>query len=196
MQAVHRFTLLAGSPTQEGVQRVGPFNKPSGDRFQRDVLVHVNAAYNLARWLVGNDHDAEDAVQDASVRAFRAYGSYRGGDTKAWYLAIVRNTSMNLIRSRNRRESHLAGDEDSLMNVPTRSPAPDEAVVKAYDAENLRRAIEALPAAWREMIILREFEQLSYKELAEVAAVPIGTVMSRLARARERLHDLLCVEEG
>lgn len=82
------------------------------------------------------------------------------------------------------------------MNVPTRSPAPDEAVVKAYDAENLRRAIEALPAAWREMIILREFEQLSYKELAEVAAVPIGTVMSRLARARERLHDLLCVEEG
>lgn len=153
---------------------------------------HVPAAYNLARWLVGNDHDAEDAVQEAKVKAFRSLASHRGPDTKPWFLAIVRNTCMNLLRQRNRR-GEFEEDPPDLLASP--DPNPHEVAERAYDAGRLRRAIEELPATWREMIILREFEQMSYRELAEVASVPIGTVMSRLSRARERLHELLCQED-
>jgi RNA polymerase sigma-70 factor, ECF subfamily len=176
--------------------RASLFEKRTDERFRRDVLCHVRAAYNLARWLVGNDHDAEDAVQEATVKALRGFGGYRGGDAKAWYLAIVRNTCMNLLRARSRRAEFETDADEAMDYVAAKAPGPDEMIEKAYDAEQLRRAIEALPATWREMIILREFEQLSYRELAEVASVPIGTVMSRLARARDRLHELLSQGAG
>ena len=149
----------------------------------------MHAAYNLARWLLGNDHDAEDAVQDANLKALRGFAAYRGDGAKAWYLAIVRNTCMNQLRSR-RRLTTLDAEEDAEPDVGR----PDLALFRAIDAERLRHAIECLPPAWREMIILREFEQMSYQELAEVAQVPIGTVMSRLSRARQRLQVLLCEE--
>jgi len=159
------------------------------------VLCHLNAAYNLARWLMKNDPDAEDAVQEATIRAFRAFGGFRGGEPKAWYLAIVRNTAMNHLRSKNRRAEIETGDESDLADVPTPTIGPDEAMERTYDAETLRHALEALPPAWREVVVLREFEQMSYRELSEVTGVPIGTVMSRLSRARQRLSELLR-EEG
>ena len=158
------------------------------------MLAHLDAAYNLARWLLGNDEDAEDAVQESCLKAFRGYATMRGEQLKPWFLTIVRNSCMNSIRTRNRKRGAELNDEDVLQSLVDRTVAPDRAVEAAYDSENLRAAIEKLPESWREVIILREFEQMSYKELAEVTAVPIGTVMSRLARAREKLHVLLLTE--
>src|SRR5260221_539665 len=122
-----------------------PQGEARTEHFERDVLCHVNAAYNLARWLLGNDHDAEDAVQEACFRAFRSFRGYQGGDSKAWFLAIVRNTSMNVIRSRNRRERIETDDEPTLMNVHDKSPRPDQAFIAAFNAQALQRAIEGLP---------------------------------------------------
>jgi RNA polymerase sigma factor (sigma-70 family) len=170
----------------------GWFDRRSEDRFQREVLCHIDAAYNLARWLLGNDHDAEDAVQEASVKALRKFSSLRG-EAKPWFLAIVRNACMNTIRDRNRRRGVEAEEN---IDLPSTSPTPHDLAISAYNADRIRDAIEVLPTAWKEMIILREFEQMSYRELSEVASIPIGTVMSRLSRARERLYELLCEEEG
>jgi RNA polymerase sigma-70 factor (ECF subfamily) len=143
---------------------------------------------------MGNDQDAEDAVQESVLKALRAFSGQTGPEIKPWFLAIVRNTCLNLLRSRNRRSARELSDEEMLMNLPEGAPGPAAALEITYNAEQLKSALETLPAGYRELIILREFEQMSYKELAEVAAIPIGTVMSRLARARERLHQLLSKE--
>jgi len=160
------------------------------------VLCHVNAAYNLARWLLADANDAEDAVQEATVRAFKNYGSFRGENAKAWYLAIVRNTCMNVLKAKNRRAEMEVDEDHAFERAADRELRPDEACERAFDAASIQRAIEALPATWRETIILREFAQMRYREIAEVATVPIGTVMSRLARARERLLELLVGDGG
>lgn len=167
------------------------------ERFEAVVLPHLDAAYNLARYLMRSDHDAQDVVQDACLRALRHFGGFRGagsGEGRAWLLAIVRNTAYSWRRGRRADERTTEFDE-SQHSEAIAHDNPETAVVAASDRESLRRAIDELPPEFREVIVLREFEGLSYKEIGDVAGVPIGTVMSRLSRARQRLADVLCARE-
>jgi RNA polymerase sigma-70 factor (ECF subfamily) len=162
----------------------------SGSPFEQTVLPHLDAAYNLARWLTRNDQDAEDVVQDAFVRALRFFGGFRGGDARAWLLAIVRNTSYDFLRRHRPQEVTDAFDEE-IHSTAVQSATPETQLIRRGDQVLVRQALEQLPLPWREVIILRELEELSYKEIAEVSGIRIGTVMSRLARARARLQQLL-----
>jgi RNA polymerase sigma-70 factor (ECF subfamily) len=167
--------------------------------FEAAVLEQSDAAYNLARWLVGNDADAQDAVQDACMKALRASASYRGGDFRAWFLAIVRTTSISHLRQRQHRRA--IGGEDgaalaSEMMADGRQYDPHAIAARAADAGRLRLTIDRLSPDLREALVLREMEGMSYKQTGKVAGVPIGTVMSRLARARAQLHALLMAEAG
>jgi RNA polymerase sigma-70 factor (ECF subfamily) len=155
-------------------------------RVETVLLPHLDAAYNLARWLVRNDADAHDVVQEAYLRAFRYVDALRGTDGRAWLLTIVRNTAYTWLRRRRSEEPAVTSlAEDS---PDTSAPNPETVLLQQADREIVRAAIEALPVEFREALVLREFEGLTYKEIAAVIDVPIGTVMSRLARARERLH--------
>jgi RNA polymerase sigma factor (sigma-70 family) len=167
----------------------------SGDdsaRFKGMVLPHLGDAYSLARWITGSRADAEDVVQDACLRAFRAIGGFAGGNARPWLLAIVRNTAYTWLR-KNRPSAILAVEDLERVEAaqtnprdPERTTAETELIAKA-DAASLEAAIAALPAAYRETMILRDVQGLSYREIAEVTAVPIGTVMSRLARGRDHV---------
>jgi len=155
---------------------------------------HLRAAYNFARWLVRNEHDAEDVVQESFVKAFQGLERFRGGDARVWLLAIVRNTAMTLLR---RRRSEAAWPVDQAASEPVDLAAdPETAVIESGRRRQLRAAIEHLPDEFRETLILRELEGLSYKEIAGVLNVPMGTVMSRLARARDLLMRGLAAERG
>jgi RNA polymerase sigma-70 factor (ECF subfamily) len=162
----------------------------SGSPFEQTVLPHLDAAYNLARWLTRNDHDAEDIVQDAFVRALRFFGGFRGGDARAWLLAIVRNTSYDFLRRHRPQEVADAFDEE-IHSAAVESLTPETQLIRRADQVMVRQALERLPLPWREVVILRELEGLSYKQIAEVSGIKVGTVMSRLARARARLQQLL-----
>jgi RNA polymerase sigma factor (sigma-70 family) len=157
-------------------------------RFELMIVPHLAAAYNLARWLTRNDHDAEDAVQESFARAYRFFDKFHGADGRAWILAIVRNSCYTLLQQ-NRRQP-MAGEEE-LAEIPDGRPDPEALHLAEIDQRLLRQAIEDLPDEFREAIILRELEGLSYKEIGAVAGVPVGTVMSRLARARQRLEKAL-----
>ena len=157
------------------------------DEFQRLVLPHLEAAYNLARWLMRNDQDAQDAVQEAYLRAWRSFRSFRGDSARAWLLTIVRNVALTQL-SGNRRTVSL--DEEAVQPVSD-TPGPDAQLLRSVDAAELREAIDSLPVEFREVIVLRELESLSYKEVAKVANIPMGTVMSRLSRARHLLEQVL-----
>lgn len=163
-------------------------------RFERVVMPHLGAGYNLARWLTHNDHDAKDVVQEAYLRAVRSFDRYRGGDPRSWVLTIVRNTCYTWLRQNRAEPPALAGDadDDSLAEIPG-DPAeqPDVQFLRAVDRQLLREALEALPTEFREALVLRELEGLSYKEIADITDVPLGTVMSRLARARKQLQRSL-----
>jgi len=163
--------------------------------FERIVTPHAGAAYNLARWLMRNDQDAEDVVQEASIRAFRALDGYNGGDSRAWLLAIVRNTSYTHLH-RNRSHDFKVALDDSITDIPAATPGPEALLLKRADRESLLRVLEGLPAEYREVVVLRDMEDLSYKEIAAIAGLPIGTVMSRLARARRRLQQVLSEQMG
>jgi RNA polymerase sigma-70 factor (ECF subfamily) len=154
------------------------------------VLPHLNAAYNLARWLTRNDHDAEDVVQDAYVRALRFFGGFRGEDARGWLLAIVRNTCYDFLRRRRPQELTDAFDEE-IHTAVDENQTPETLLLRRANQMMVREALEMLPLAWREVIVLRELEGLSYKQIADLAGIKIGTVMSRLARARARLQHLL-----
>ena len=155
-------------------------------QFEQVVMPHLDAAYNLARWLAGNDHDAEDIVQDACVRAFRFLGGYRGGNSRSWLLAIVRNTACSWLK-KNRPQAMVPINDDEIAEIEdTNGPA---GAFHGADKGALRAALEALPLEFREALVLRELEGCSYKEIADVAGVPVGTVMSRLARARRQLQN-------
>src|SRR5262245_50300529 len=155
---------------------------------------HLRAAYNVARWLVRNDHDAEDVVQESFVKAFLGLERFRGGDARVWLLAIVRNTAMSLLR---RRKSEVVWPaEETGLEVADTGVDPEAAVIASGRRRQVRTAIEQLPDEFRETLILRELEGLSYKEIAGVLNVPIGTVMSRLARARDLLMRELTAERG
>ena len=156
-------------------------------------MPHLDAAYNLARWLAGNDHDAQDVAQEASLRAFRFLGSFRGENARAWLLTIVRNTFYNWLRKN--RPPEIAGAlDDEALAVEDVAVNADNINLRLADAETGQRAIAGLPLEFREIVILREMEGLSYSEIADLAEVPIGTVMSRLARARKLLQKRLASE--
>jgi len=156
-------------------------------------MPHLDAAYNLARWLAGNDHDAQDVAQEASLRAFRFFGSFRGENARAWLLSIVRNTFYTWLR-KNRPLDKTVDINDETMEIEDVSANTEEANPHFADADAVRRAIAELPVDFREIVVLREMEGFSYREIAELAEVPIGTVMSRLARARKLLQKRLTAE--
>jgi len=159
-------------------------------RFEAVALPHLAAAYNLARWITRNDHDAEDVVQEAYLRAFRSFDGFHGGDTRPWLLAIVRNTSINSLKRRSPRSSAMSLDESANL-LAADVAGPDERMLQAVNHELVCRALDELPEEFREVVVLREMEGLSYKEVAEVTDTPIGTVMSRLARGRKLLRVTL-----
>jgi len=159
--------------------------------FERLMLPHLDAAHNLARWLTRNDADAEDVVQEAFLRAFRFFATFRGSDSRRWLLAVVRNTCYTWLRQNRASELLQSGDGEDIESIEGGGDDPEESLVQSDERETLRRAIEELPAEFREVIVLRELEGMSYREIASVASVPVGTVMSRLARARRRLRRVL-----
>lgn len=154
--------------------------------FEQIVLPHLNAAHNLARWLTGNDQDAQDVVQEAYLRAFRFFDTYREGDGKAWLLAIVRNTSHTWRRRQSRESGVIPFDE---LTHSGESEDPETRVADSEKTGVLRDCMERLPTDFREVLVMRELEEMSYREIAGATGLPIGTVMSRLARARKRLED-------
>jgi len=158
--------------------------------FEEVVLPHLDAAFNYARWLTKSDADAEDVVQDAYVRALRFFPSLRSGDARSWLLTIVRNTWYGRF-PRTRAANQTTVYDDLTHDRPDDGLDPEALVMQQQAVEKVQRAVQELPADFREVIMLRELEGLSYKEIAAVAGIPIGTVMSRLARARERLLAIL-----
>ncbi len=163
-------------------------------RFEETVLPHMDAAYNLARWLTRDDGDAQDLVQEAYLRAFRYFDSFRGGNSRAWTLKIVRNTFYTLRRRQDREPA--AAPDDELFEVECETCDPETVALASADRQLLLQAVEELPVEFREVIVLRELEELSYKEIAAIAGVPLGTVMSRLARARKQLQQRLTGRAG
>jgi RNA polymerase sigma-70 factor (ECF subfamily) len=161
-------------------------DRDDASRFDAAVLPHVRSAYNLARWLTRSDADAEDVVQEAALRAWRFFGGFRGENPRAWFLTIIRRTAMTWL-SRGRPERDADPFDEEIHGAEDAVPDPERVAIGAADARRVRRALEGLPPRLREVVVLREQEGLSYREIAAVAEIPIGTVMSRLARARERL---------
>jgi len=172
----------------EGRERLDVLEGDDRARFEAVVLPHLDAAFNLARWLLRSRADAEDVAQDALLRAFRAFGTYRTGNARAWLLQIVRNTCFTWLRQ-NRQGEDLAEFDENLM--PQEGANPETLAIASSNREELTRALETLPAGFREILVLRELEGCSYKEIAEITARPIGTVMSALARSRQQLREAL-----
>jgi RNA polymerase sigma factor (sigma-70 family) len=162
--------------------------------FERIITPHVGAAYNLARWLTRNDQDAEDVTQDACIRAFRFFDGFHGSDARAWLLRIVRNTCYTWLQQNRAHETTLTIDD--ALDLPSSTYNPETLVLQKLDYEQVAEAVEALPVEFREVIILREMEGMSYKEISEIIDIPIGTVMSRLARARHRIQTCLAEPRG
>ena len=175
------------------------------DRFEQNVVAHLDAAYNLARWLARDEHEAEDVVQEACLRAFRFIGSFHGGSARAWLLAIVRNTFYSQVKRNRGQALNVAFDEGSDSPgddgdvLPGWDVSVSEDVSRGLEREDAKRivgqALARLPDEFREIIILRELEDLSYKEIAGIAQIPIGTVMSRLSRARRLLLEAMKTSE-
>jgi len=163
--------------------------------FEAIVLPHLDAAYNLARWLLRDENDAKDAVQDAYLRAFRFFDGFRGGDGRGWLLTIVRNACYTWLRRARPDELQVTFDEESH-GTEGGGSSPEVDLLRNADAQSLKDALERLPVGLREAIVLRELEGLSYAEIAAVADIPIGTVMSRLSRGRRRLQECLRVSDG
>jgi RNA polymerase sigma-70 factor (ECF subfamily) len=158
-------------------------------RFEELLLPHLDAAYNLARFLTRDRTAADDIVQEAFLRAFRSFAGYRGGDAKAWLLAIVRNCSFNWTRANRADPAQSASDLPEVAD--DEQATPESVVTRTGEIEAVRAMIDRLPDPFRETLVLRELEDLSYKEVAEITGVPIGTVMSRLARGRRLLAEEL-----
>jgi RNA polymerase sigma factor (sigma-70 family) len=167
-------------------------------RFEAMAAPHLDAAYNLARWLTHNPHDADDVVQEAYLRAFRFFGSFRGGDGRAWLLTIVRNTFYTWAEKHRHDRQMVEYDEaDPGMEqkeageTALHGTDPEKLLLRAADQDLVERALLGLAAEYREILVLRELEELSYKEIADIVGVPLGTVMSRLSRARVQLRTRL-----
>jgi len=166
---------------------------PQHKSVQHDVAalaVYLDAAYNLARWLMRNQTDAEDAVQEAYLRAIRHFPTFRGGDGRAWLLAIVRNTCYDRLKQRGASAQTTDFDE-AVHSCGQQTSNPETGLLQAERSELLRKSMAELPAEYREVLVLRELEQFSYREIADIASIPLGTVMSRLSRARQQLQQTL-----
>ena len=161
------------------------------ERFERIVLPHLDDAYTLARYLLRDEHDAQDVVQDAVLRALRYFDGYREGDARAWLLAIVRNCCLTWQRRHRGDRLVVPFADDAVVELVSDSRETDTLAIERSERAMLERAIATLPTEFREVIVLREVEGLSYKEISDVVGVPMGTVMSRLARARKRLASAL-----
>ena len=148
-------------------------------------MPHLDAAYNLARWLTRNPAEADDIVQDAMLRAFRAFDGFRGEAAKPWLLAIVRNCHLNALGRTKRQAAAPLPEQDVIADA---APTPEGRMMAADDGRRLNAALAALPEEFREVVVLRELEEMSYREIADVTGAPIGTVMSRLARGRALLR--------
>src|SRR6185436_20115943 len=179
-------------------------NKGPNQDFERQMLPHLDAAYNLARWLMRNDEDAEDAVQDAFLRAYQAFASHQGGSEKAWLMTIVRNVCLTRLKRRVQSGKVVMLDEamgevegTSADIVPASlNSRPDAELLAKIERARVQAALKKLPQNLREIVILKEFEDLSYQEISEIVGIPVGTVMSRLSRAREQLKALLVENEN
>ena len=160
-------------------------------RFEATVLTHLDAAYNLAHWLTRDPNDAQDVVQESCLRAFRAFDSCRSADARCWLLSIVRNTSYTWLKKNRARGPAFIAD-DQMTEIPDDAISdPSAELLRRADRQLLHEAMGQLPVEYREVIVLRELEGLSYQQISEMAQIPIGTVMSRLARARQRLQTSL-----
>ncbi|HUA26902.1 MAG TPA: sigma-70 family RNA polymerase sigma factor, partial [Steroidobacteraceae bacterium] len=158
--------------------------------FAAVALPHLDAAFNLARWLTGSRAEAEDVVQEAMVRALTYFPSFRGGSSRAWILQIVRNTAYGALKARHGERavgSAAAGEAAAIEDIPDPTDDPETALIRSDDLARIDALIEDLPVELRETLVLRELEELSYRDVAQVTSVPIGTVMSRLWRARRML---------
>jgi RNA polymerase sigma-70 factor, ECF subfamily len=168
------------------------------ERFERVVMPHQDAAFNFARWMLRSRADAEDVTQEAMVRAYRFFGGFQGGDARAWLLQIVRNACYTWLE-KNRAVDVTTEFDESIHLTPTHltpGGTPETAAIASNERERLMKALESLPPRSREVLVLRELEGCSYKEISAIAAIPIGTVMSTLARARERLQQTLRFSAG
>jgi RNA polymerase sigma-70 factor (ECF subfamily) len=159
-------------------------------RFEQLLIPHLNTAFSLARWLTRDESRAQDVVQEAYLRAFSSFDSLRGADPRPWLLSIVRNVCYTLLRRQNASGSSTPFNEE-FHEAPAEDCNPEELQLRSANLEVLRQALAQLPTEFREALILREFEDLSYKQISEVTGVPIGTIMSRLARARQKLQTIL-----
>jgi len=167
----------------------------TSEAFEQALLPHLDAAYNLARWLTRNEHDAQDVVQEAYLRALRFFGGFRGADARAWLLKIVRNVFYTS-RTQNRRNETAETFDEEIHSTAAHSVNPERLTLQNADGQMLRQALDELPCNFREVLVLRELEGLSYKEIAGVTNLPIGTVMSTLSRARDRLRrDLIAARQ-
>jgi len=154
-------------------------------RFEAMAMPHLDAAYNLARWLTRNEHDADDLVQNAYLRAFRFAGGFRGDDARAWLLTIVRHTYYTMLRDGQAERGDVSFDES--LHDQDAGGDPSDIAASHDTARTVNEALARLPVTFREVLVLKEMDELSYKQIAEVTAAPIGTVMSRLSRARQML---------
>ena len=164
--------------------------KPSDQHFASVFMPHLDDAYALARWLTGNSADAEDIVQEACLRALRGLDRYVGGNARAWLLTITRNAAFTWL-ARNRPKSLVVTEDIEALAPADGAPTPEEALIEKADAAAIELAIGALPPPFKETLVLRDINGLSYREIAEITGVPLGTVMSRLARARGLLMTAL-----
>ena len=155
--------------------------------FEEAVLPHVDAAYNLAHWLTRNDTDAEDVVQESYLRAFKFFVGFRGEDGRSWLLAIVRNTCYTWMQ-RNRSPDLMVPVDDELHEIESTDLNPEALLMQKAETLTVRRALEELPVEFREVLVLRELEEMSYRDIASITDLPLGTVMSRLARGRKQLQ--------
>jgi RNA polymerase sigma-70 factor (ECF subfamily) len=165
-------------------------NSTKLDRFEQDVVQHLDAAYNLARWLTRSSQDAEDVVQEAFLRAFKYFNGYHGGNIRSWLLTIVRNTTYTWLQQNRSQDINTVSD-DELTNFESREASPETTLIQNVNKETISNALAALPTEYREILVLRELEGLSYKEISDITEIPVGTVMSRLSRARKRLQQQL-----
>jgi RNA polymerase sigma-70 factor, ECF subfamily len=161
--------------------------------FEETMLPHMDAAHNLAKWLLHNEQDAQDVVQEAYLRAFKSFGGFHGSNGRAWLLTIVRNTAYTLLKKNRAVDLRTTFDEEIHVTGHD-SASPATILEHAEDTELIRKAVDELPAEFREILILRHQEDLSYKELGEILKIPTGTVMSRLARARAKLKEYLTTQ--
>jgi RNA polymerase sigma factor (sigma-70 family) len=198
----HMALAYAGQPGRNATGPGGAVKAADNTRFANVVLPHLDDAYALARWVMGNRADAEDVVQEACLRALRGISGYSGGNGRAWTLAIVRNAAYDWLRKNRPAAIVPVEDLESVERLALRDQAtvappvdPETALIAKADELRLQAAIEGLPTVFRETLVLRDVQGLGYREIAEITGVPIGTVMSRLARARERLIETLGAEK-